>query len=193
MARRLLAIVAVAAMLALPGVARAATPDEIVAALDSYWAGQFAALGLPYSSPNVQAVTGPTSSPCGELDTWIAPGAYCAGNDTVYYVPSDTAGTGESAVVLAHEFGHHIEHLLGGPAYSLDAELTADCLGGAFMKAAVNEGLVSPGSFALGLQLTQRAGDSFTSSDGQVPHGPGNFRSVTFLDGYNGGPAACGV
>ena len=193
MLRRLLAIAAVAMLLAVPSVARAATPDEIISALNSYWAGQFAALGIPYSAPNAVAVTGPVSSPCGELGTFIAPGAYCAANDTIYYVPDATSGTGQAAVVLAHEFGHHVEHLLGGASYSLEGELTADCLGGAFMKYAVGQGLVSPGSFALGLQLTQSAGDSFTSSDGQVPHGPGNFRSLTFLGGYNGGPAACGI
>ncbi len=194
MARRLISILAVALFLALPSVAAAQeTPEDIVASLNAYWSSVFAQDGLPYSPPSVQAVTGPMNSPCGPIDVFIAPGAYCDANATIYYVPGASVDLGDLWTVLGHEFGHHVLNELGSPGHSLESELTADCLGGAAVRNAVESGLLSPGDAAVGMRLTIGSGDSFQPVNGQVPHGPGNFRSISFSSGYNGGPSACGV
>lgn len=194
MARRLFIMLAAALFLALPSTAAAQeTPEDIVATLNAYWAGVFAQEGLPYTPPAIQAVTGPTDTPCGPIDVYIAPGAYCDANATIYYVPNAQENLGDLWAVLGHEFGHHVLRELGSPGHSLESELTADCLGGAALRAAVDSGNASPGLAALGLRLTQGSGDAFVPVDGQVPHGPGNFRSLSFMSGYNGGPSACGV
>ena len=75
---------------------------------------------------------------------------YCSGDMTVAYdvdwltegvSPIDPGNLNEAVVVLAHEFGHHVQHLLGtGGKLSSQLELQADCYAGVYLNA-VDRGL----------------------------------------------------
>lgn len=187
--RTVFALLAGALLLTTAPAAAQTTPEAIIGSIDAYWAQEFAARGIPYRSPRIEAVSGPTPSACGELDVWIAPGAYCPADGTIYYVPEfftfAARAVGEFTTVIAHEWGHHIQAQLGLDVDPALYELQADCLGGAYLGAAEEADALSPGDAAAGLGLSQIAGSAI--------HGPGNLRAISFIGGYQDGPAACGI
>jgi predicted metalloprotease len=175
------------------------TVEAAVADIDAFWAGQFASLGIPYTSPQLQAVDQPADTPCGTLDPLISPGAYCPANDTIYY---STAWAPDSAsagilwwTVLSHEWGHHIQSLTDtGVATVRDAELQADCFAGAYMQHARDTGVVSPEAVSEAISLTQGAGDVWFFLPEDAPeHGTKTERAMAFMTGMNGGVPACGL
>lgn len=64
---------------------------------------------------------------------------YCPGDHSIYLDQTwvhtflNRYGDGAVAMILAHEYGHHIAHLEGYPA-GLAAELNADCLAGIYFR-----------------------------------------------------------
>lgn len=184
--------------LTVPALAQSAV-DGIAADIDAYWAGQFAAAGVPYASPAVADVDGPTNTPCGTITPAVGPGAFCAGNDTIYLVPgyfdpSDPQGNFALYTVLAHEWGHHIQLELGiESGASKWRELQADCLAGAYLHSAEDRSVVSAGMVTQAVGMTAQAGDlSILPVDGPE-HGSAAERGISLMNGYNGGPQGCGV
>ena len=94
---------------------------QILAGTEDVWTRIFAENGLEYEPPKMVLYTGATSSGCGAADASIGP-FYCPADETVYIDLSffqnmrrDLGADGDFAYayVIAHEVGHHVQHLLG--------------------------------------------------------------------------------
>lgn len=119
--------------------------------LDVVWEEQLPAGGGPvYEPPGLTIFEGSVATGCGNATAAVGP-FYCPADRTTYFdvgffeVLRDRFGAGEGPLaeqfVVAHEFGHHIEHQLGlldraqrdprGPeSGAVRVELMADCLAG---------------------------------------------------------------
>ncbi|MEO6942387.1 MAG: neutral zinc metallopeptidase, partial [Terrimesophilobacter sp.] len=93
------------------------------ASLDAYWSGTFAQEGITYRSPaDFVLFTGSTSTGCGTASSATGP-FYCPPDQTIYVdtgffdeLRSQFGATGgplAEMYVVAHEWGHHIQNLLG--------------------------------------------------------------------------------
>jgi uncharacterized protein len=185
--------------------------------VDRLWVDAFAANGWDYASPDVVLFAEPIQTACGQFSAGGSP-FYCPPDQTVYLdlrflrnVVGDY-GLAAAALVVAHEWGHHVQErlgLLGGSIAttlteptSVQTELQADCLAGVWFARAEEERLVGPGDLDLILALTvDYLGDPTTHPeplyvDGQwidVQHGDGTLRAWWFLQGYHAGPTICGL
>lgn len=177
-----------------------ALTDPVVADVDAFWAGVFAAGGVPYSAPGVVALSAPAEMGCGWIDPAWGPAAYCGLDRTIYasgpwYAQLQVFGDGFAwTTVLAHEWGHHVQLLLG-ISYTIDGatELQADCLSGAYAGDAAARGLLDPAALGQAIRLSAVAGDPpWLPVDAPV-HGSGGERANAFTDGYFGGLPGCGI
>ncbi len=204
MLRRLLAPFLVAAALVLPLAAPAAAqsaPEAVGSDVNAFWAAQFADAGLGYSSPGFVSVTGESTTGCGPVSPdVIGPAAYCLVDSTIYYSPAyldlyaSEADPTAYYVIIAHEWGHHIQLLLGSDAtVSAETEQQADCASGVYLADAVARGFAPAGSLNRGFGLSIRAGDPTFLPDGFQTHGNGAYRGIAFMQGYMNGFEACGL
>jgi predicted metalloprotease len=129
----------------------------LTTSIQDYWTKAFAAqAGGSYDRARTIIFSGSTSSGCGSAQAAMGP-FYCP-NDKQVYIDTDFmrdmlegdlgARGGDFALgyVMAHEYGHHVQDLLGylgrirtqqGPkSDSVKSELMADCLGGMWAKGA---------------------------------------------------------
>ena len=144
-----------------PGATRSAPQDEnarfvstVLASTEDIWQETFQTSGRDYRKPVLVLYRGSTRSACGTGQAAMGP-FYCPGDEKVYLdlgffetmrrqlgAPGDFA----QAYVVAHEVGHHVQHLLGitdrvdalrgrqseaqANAMSVRLELQADCFAG---------------------------------------------------------------
>ncbi len=128
--------------------------SKVLADTEDTWRGIFRQSGRQYQDPKLVLFTGATPTACGTGQTAMGP-FYCPEDQKVYIdlafyqdlknrfqAPGDFA----QAYVIAHEVGHHVQHLLGiadkvqaarrraseaqSNALSVRMELQADCLAG---------------------------------------------------------------
>lgn len=132
----------------------AAFVSTVLADTEDVWTAQFRQMGKNYAKPTLVLFAGQTPTACGRGEAAMGP-FYCPGDQQVYIDLSfyDTLqkrlgapGDFAQAYVIAHEVGHHVQHLLGvsdkvdrmrrqvsevqGNALSVKLELQADCLAG---------------------------------------------------------------
>jgi hypothetical protein len=96
------------------------------------------------------------------------------------------------AMVMAHEFGHHIQDELGvfGRFDTPTIEQHADCLAGVWTASAEQIGILDPGDVEEGMTAAWLVGDS--AFDAVDHHGTSDERVTAFMTGYTGaGPSAC--
>jgi predicted metalloprotease len=93
-------------------------------------------------------------------------------------------------VVIAHEWGHHVQRSLGmfaGDYYSIQTELQADCLAGVFFQYAGERGWLDPGDVDEALDISRRGGDSvLVAWFDQGAHGTPRQRMDAFNRGFQG-------
>jgi predicted metalloprotease len=132
-------------------------------------------------------------------------GLYCPFDETIYLDLPWLAGEVEVhgravvAVVLAHEWAHHVQHLLGvNPWATLNGNLSArveqqaDCLAGAWTAEAEAEALFTVAEVdGLVVVMVTLADPHGTTVDEAGRHGSGAQRARAFLEGYAGGTDAC--
>ncbi len=174
--------------------------ENVTADLGVFWAGQFSAAGLAYADPGVQIVGTTVSSGCGPMSA-SSIGAYCPADRTIYL--SGPAGNdmisryGDFAwvVVVSHEWGHHIQHLLAiTPGTGPDFELQADCLAGAYAKDAEARGLLADNDLSEGVGVSASAGDPpWLPKDSPGAHGTNDQRVKALMTGDINGVGACGI
>jgi predicted metalloprotease len=203
----------------------------VVADIDSiqaYWTRELPNLGRSYVSVKTVWFSGQVSTGCGAADSGAGP-FYCPADKLVYIDLSfydeitstfhATGGAFVDAYVLAHEYGHHVQDLLGveakvrtrqGPkSDSVRLELQADCYAGVWAKHATEPGpngepalvsSISQQDIDNALQIAGRIGDDWIQrnlGNGQVnqntfTHGTGAQREKWFTTGYRtGDPKAC--
>ena len=196
--RRLFATLAVALWMLLPLQASAQSTETAVASdISSFWAGQFANNGYSYSAPGFVAIYAEVSTGCGPVDPYmLGPAAYCPVDSTIYVAPAWEAvyGPEEWVTIISHEWGHHVQHLLGQNGYPSDeSELQADCLAGAYVADAQARGTISPGVFNHGMGTSIRSGEPPFLPDDAGVHGTGAERGGSYMGGYMTGIGACGI
>jgi len=128
---------------------KAAMVETVLADTEDVWNQVFAGGGARYKEPRLVMFTGAVQSGCGMAQASMGP-FYCPADQKVYIdlafydemkskfgAPGDFA----QAYVVAHEVGHHVQHLLGldkkvgndrhgAESGSVRLELQADCFAG---------------------------------------------------------------
>lgn len=187
------------------------------------WSDIFRKSGETYAPPRLVLYSGATETTCGYGQSAMGP-FYCPEDQTVYLdlsffqdMKNKLGGGGDFAqgYVIAHEVGHHIQHLLGieqqvrklrqnasqkeANQLSVRLELQADCLAGVWGHAVNKEGLLEPGDLETALKTAQAIGDDRLQkqSAGRVvpdsfTHGTSEQRRTWFKKGFlSGDPAVC--
>ena len=192
---------------------------RIVAVINSvqkYWGSH----SDGYTDAQTVFFSGGTSTGCGSATTDVGP-FYCPVDSTVYIdlgfydeLRSRFGATGgpfAEAYVIAHEYGHHVQHLRGvlersqdgstGPtSSSVRTELMADCLAGQWAAGAVATGFIedlSDADITDGLDAAAAVGDDRIqeAAQGRVnpeafTHGTAAQRQRWFLNGFHSSTAA---
>ncbi|MFD5830884.1 neutral zinc metallopeptidase, partial [Lentzea sp. NPDC060358] len=169
---------------------------RIVATINSiqaFWTDQFARSGNTYQVTKTNFFRNSVNTRCGNATSAVGP-FYCPADSQVY-IDLDffnelrtkfgaTGGPFVEAYVLAHEYGHHVQNLLGtsdrvgretGPTSgSVRLELQADCYAGAWGKAATTTPSangqplitnITQEDIAAALDAAARIGDDYIQSE----------------------------
>ena len=188
---------------------------------DKTWAALFQQSGKQFQQPKLVFYDRNGQSGCGAAQAAMGP-FYCPTDQGIYLDTSFFAelqnrfkASGDFAqdYVIAHEFGHHIQNLLGtadqvrsvqqrgnetqGNAASVRLELQADCYAGVW--AAANRTKLDPGDIDEGLTAARAIGDDTLQQQSQgriVPdsftHGSSAERMKWLKRGLDtGDPAQC--
>ena len=153
-----------------------------------------------YRAPTVETLTAPVVTACGPAGP-VHLAFYCPAEEAIYYSPAGLKahrrriGDFAPIVVMAHEWGHHIQTLLGlAPSPGNVFELQADCLAGAYASDAGQHGLLDPGDITEAVAMEATAGDPLgLPQDMPDAHGINDDRITAFMRGYLGGVDACAL
>ncbi len=194
----------------------------VVADVQDTWKRIFAQANQTYEPTTLRLFTSGIQTGCGGATSEVGP-FYCPADKRVYIdlgffreLQERFAARGDfaQAYVIAHEFGHHVQNVLGvsndvrqqqqedpegANELSIRLELQADCLAGVWGHSANQEGLLEPGDVEEGLNAAAAVGDDRIqqkSGRGVNPeswtHGSSAQRMAWFQKGFeNGDPAAC--
>jgi predicted metalloprotease len=196
----------------------------VVNSLDAYWANAFARSGQTYRKPRINFFNGGVNSGCGSASSEVGP-FYCPADRETYIDLrffeeleqrfGAKGGTFARAYVIAHEYGHHVQNLLGtsrrvhagdsGPTSgSVRLELQADCYAGVWAKnASTTPGPsgrplitdVTDADVSAALDTAAHIGDDFIQTklgggqvnESQFTHGTSEQRQKWYLTGYQSG------
>jgi predicted metalloprotease len=173
---------------------------EVLDQLDAFWSANLAETAATYRSPTVFPLEDFVITACGPAGPEdIA--FYCPLDQTIYYSPAGFAahnqriGDFAPIVVTAHEWGHHVQWLMGiVPEPGNAFELQADCLAGAYASDAGQQGLLDPGDITEAVASSAQAGDPIgLPQDAPGAHGINDDRVIAFMRGYLDGATGCGL
>ena len=193
----------------------------VVNDVNAFWAAELPRRGVKYTVARTQLFTGDTTTGCGPATAAVGP-FYCPADQKAYldlgffkefetkFGGQDTAFS--EAYVIAHEYGHHIQNILGisekvqrsgnaeGPdSDSVKLELQADCFAGvwAFNAAKGTDPIIqeiTPTDISEGLDAASKVGDDYIQKrfQGRVTkenwtHGSSAQRQKWFTTGYTTG------
>jgi predicted metalloprotease len=190
-----------------------------VNSIQAYWTDAFAASGETYQPSDTVLFSGVTSSGCGTASAATGP-FYCP-PDQLIYIDLDffaelrarvgaQGGSLAQGYVVAHEYGHHVQDLLGvlgtgggetgAESQAVRIELQADCFAGVWANHAAATGFLQPltaAQIADALDAAEAVGDDRiqAATQGQVnpdswTHGSSEQRQAWFRTGYDSGDAA---
>lgn len=192
--------------------------SAVLADTEDVWNDNFRQLGRQYREPTLVLFTDQVQSACGVAGATVGP-FYCPGDEKLYIdlsfyrelktrfrAPGDFA----QAYVIAHEVGHHIQHLLGtmdqvnsarqrtseaeANQLSVRLELQADFLAGVWAHHAQKRGVLEQGDVEEALEAASAIGDDRLQRETQgyvVPdsftHGSSDQRIRWFRKGLETG------
>jgi predicted metalloprotease len=160
--------------------------QAMVNCLDDAWKPVLAQVNEPWESPTLSVDDNPTSG-CGTPSSDIAVAFYCPRDKTIFMprgrvIDSMGSNQGGHIMVLAHEYGHHVQAMAGinrglgvkmvgmaedSPEYlelTRRMELQADCFSGMFITSVTGRGSISR-------SLGSSASNAFRSSVTDKTHG----------------------
>ncbi|MBS1772114.1 MAG: neutral zinc metallopeptidase [Bacteroidetes bacterium] len=190
----------------------------ILAETEDVWGKIFADMGETYTEPNLVLFSGADQSGCGGASSAMGP-FYCPEDSKVYIDLSfydelknrfHAPGDFTMAYVVAHEVGHHVQHLMGISEkvhqmrsrlseaeynkLSVKLELQADFFAGVWAHYTATKGIVEPGDIDEALNAANQIGDDRLQQRSQgriVPdaftHGTSEQRMRWFKKGFETG------
>jgi uncharacterized protein len=187
---------------------------------DASWSDEFKRRGISYHAPKLAFFSGQTSTACGAASADVGP-FYCPGDEEIYLdldfldqlqQQFGATGTFAQAYIEAHEYGHHLQTLLGTEKqvraaqqknpddtnkYSVALELQADCYAGVWAKLADQQASgikLKPTDIAEAQNAASAVGDDRIQqkTQGRVDqeswtHGSAAARKQWFTTGYESG------
>jgi uncharacterized protein len=190
----------------------------VLAKSEDVWHKLFQQNGRQYREPTLVLFADSVDSACGRAGASVGP-FYCPGDEKVYIDLSfydelrrrfQAPGDFAQAYVIAHEVGHHVQHLLGisdrvdamrgrvsqaeANQLSVRLELQADFFAGVFARYVKDQGVLEPGDIeealtaasAIGDDKIQRQTTGYVVPD-SFTHGSSEQRLRWFKRGYDSG------
>lgn len=188
--------------------------QNVVNDLDAFYAEVLSYTPYQYFSPRVVVV-----APGDRVGTACGPATpgfyafYCPPDETIYLEEAKLQEIGQvddfiPAFVIAHEWAHHVQSGVGlqrvGPferpdawqeVYSIELELMADCMSGAWALDLDTRGALEQGDVDATVDFTVNTlGDpGFIDEYDAQAHGSGAQRSQSILLGYSDGFLGCNI
>ena len=191
---------------------------RVLGSTERRWTDLFARSGQRYTPTTMVAYSNTDRSGCGVAQAAMGP-FYCPTDQRIYIDPEffnelsrrfGAPGDFAMAYVIAHEVGHHIQHLEGtldrartaqarlgeaeGNRVQVGVELQADCYAGVW--AANDRNLLEPGDLEEGMKAAEAIGDDKLTQGRVSPdnftHGTSAQRMAALRRGLeSGNPASC--
>lgn len=185
--------------------------------VQEFWIREFESAGREYPVTKTVFFSGFTNTGCGQASAQTGP-FYCPADNLVYFdldflvqLQEQFGATGDlaSQYIVAHEYGHHVQNVLGisdqvrqaqqsAPSkaneYSVALELQADCLAGVWAHDADARGKFERGEIEEALDAAAAVGDDRIQMETQgrtdpesFTHGTSDQRRTWFNRGFTTG------
>ena len=183
------------------GDAQAKFVSQVLRSTETVWNGVFRSAGQTYQPPKLVIYRGSYPTACGQGQAAMGP-FYCPGDSKVYIdlgffdtmrTRLGAGGDFAQAYVVAHEVGHHVQHLLGvtdkvdaarrrqseaqANAMSVRVELQADCFAGVWAAKSQQENgwRLEQGDIEEAINAAQQIGDDTLQRKSQGTVVPESF------------------